>query len=483
MAGRKIHNKLITIMIMFVIVLGSFTYSRAEVEYEYPFNMSVTVDDRTPINVRAFNYYYSGNVYVSLRDMAVALSGTSKAYDVGVKDSNITIKTGMDYIATGGENTPYGEEINATDYSLKYNFKRNQMKVDDIERKYYSVVMPNSAGNQDCFLTITDFAMLFDLDMTIDGENVSINTNASLDIDLDALKNEGFFRMVNSAIVGDATTGEIYFETNGGASVPMASTTKLMTYVVAMDAVAAGKISLDDPVTFSYNVEKLANTSDGVIKLKEGDHVSLNDALIGMMLPSSNEMALAIAETIAGDEAEFVRIMNEKARSIGMSDATVFYNCNGLPTFSNTVLVQKRQNMVSSEDMFKLVQYTMAVYPSVTDITSLKSYRIDNLEVTVTNTNPLLYNLDGVVGLKTGTTTKAGYCLVTVMNVECDDGVHSLMSAEFGSENPYTRGMVSELMLRYAERRLKSGETDSSMESDGGLSIETPEKLITFLLN
>lgn len=486
---KNIQNKiciLLTIAIIFSCLNINLLKINAEEEVEYPFNMTAHVEGGNEYTIRAIDYFYKNNMYISLRDMANLLSGTSKAFDVGVKEGAITIRTGMDYIATGGENVPFGDEINEADYKLKYKLKRNDLYVDDVERKYYSIIIPNSVGNYDGFITLTDFAMLFDVDMKIEGKDLYVNPNKGFSIDPNALLTDGFFKMVNSAIVGDASTGEIYFGVNSGIDVPMASTTKLMTYVVVMDAVTAGTISENEIIEFSYNAEKLASTSDGVIKLKEGEWVPLKDALIGMLLPSSNEMALALAETVAGSEEEFVKLMNDKAKAIGMSDSVRFYNCNGLPTFNNSIYTTKRQNMISAEDMFKLVQYMMAVYPEVTEITSLKSYHIDQLGLTVTNTNPLLYNMDGVVGLKTGTTTKAGYCLVTLMDVEKDGSVHHIMTAEFGSENSYTRGMVSELLLRYGKDVLLSdNQKDAGELNDNSqvIDISSPEKLIQFLIN
>lgn len=473
------RNKFIIVFLLLVIFLSLHDNLDAAVEYEYPLNLTVSVDGREEVNVRAITYYYPGNVYVSMRDMASSLSGTEKAFDVGVNDNGITIKTGIDYIAVGGENEPFVNEINEKDFSYKIALSRNKMLVNDKERKYYTIVIPNSAGYRDAFISITDFAMIFDMDVNLDGNKITINTKENLKINLEELKEQGFFIMVNSAIAGDVTTGEVFFDYKGNEAVPIASTTKLMTYVVAMDAVRNGTIDKDIQIVCSSNVERLANTSDGIIKLKEGDTVNLEEALIGMLLPSSNEMALAIAENVAGSEEEFVKLMNNKAKALGMSDSACFYNCNGLPSYSNKTINAKRQNMLTAQDMFILVEYIANTYPEIEGITSLDSYRIAPLMLTVNNTNPLLFNLDGVSGLKTGTTTRAGMCLVTMAKVEKEDGTHRLMVAEFGAESSYIRGMVSELLLRYSMD--KASELSIS-PSNKDIDVSTPEKLIQFLL-
>ena len=138
----------------------------------------------------------------------------------------------------------------------------------------------------------------------------------------------------------------------------------------------------------------------------------MQDLLFGALLPSSNECALCLAETVAGSEETFVQRMNQKALDLGLSQ-TFFYNCHGLPSYTEDSIPAKRQNRMSAEDMFRLVSYLLKVYPQITDITSLENATLQSLNLEVRNTNPLLHNLPEVTGLKTGTTNKAGACLVT----------------------------------------------------------------------
>lgn len=112
---------------------------------------------------------------------------------------------------------------------------------------------------------------------------------------------------------------------------------------------------------------------------------------------------------------------------------------------------------MSAEDMFRLVSYLLRVYPQVTDITSLESATLQSLELEVRNTNPLLHNLPEVTGLKTGTTNKAGACLVTSLAV--DDGYleHDLVVIVLGTEDSIERGRVSGLLARYALQAFYTG--------------------------
>lgn len=142
-------------------------------------------------------------------------------------------------------------------------------------------------------------------------------------------------------------------------------------------------------------------------------------------------------------------MMNQEAQDLGLSQTT-FLNSNGLPFYTEGFIPAKRQNSMSSEDMFRLVSYLLKIYPQIKDITSLESATLESLDFEVRNTNPLLYNLPEVTGLKTGTTNKTGACLVT--SLTADDGImeHDLVVIVLGSEDSVERGRISELLARYA---------------------------------
>ncbi len=222
-----------------------------------------------------------------------------------------------------------------------------------------------------------------------------------------------------------------------------------MTCLLTMDAIAAGQIRVDDLATVSDEVQSLAASGDGVIPLKAGEQISVEELLVGTLLPSSNECALCLAELIAGSEETFVGMMNQKAQELGLSQ-TVFYNSNGLPVYTEDFIPAKRQNSMSAEDMFRMVSYLLKVYPQVTDITSMEEATLESLDLEVRNSNPLLYNLPGVTGLKTGTTNKAGACLVTSLTVDDGNVEHDMVVVVFGTEDSIERGRVSGLLARYA---------------------------------
>ena len=199
----------------------------------------------------------------------------------------------------------------------------------------------------------------------------------------------------------------------------------------------------------------------------------MQDLLLGLLLPSSNECALCLAEAIAGSEEAFVEMMNRKAQELGLSRA-VFFNSNGLPVYTEDSMPAKRQNRMSAEDMFRLASYLLKVYPQITDITSQKEAKLQYLDFEARNSNPLLHNMSGITGLKTGTTNKAGACLVT--SLSADDGTmeHDLIVVVLGTEDSMERGRVSELLARYALQAFSEGGGASAAADAEGTVRDLP---------
>lgn len=445
----------------------------AEEKHRVVEDLPFEVDGNGDHIVKALHYKYTYNRYVSLRDIAFALSGTAKHFELSVTGDGITITTGQDYVGIGGEGEPFpepeiDEEGNETPYIYTtYAMKTNAMTVDGRKVKYFTFLGHNTEDKLDCFMSVTDLAMLLDADMRLEDDRLTIDTSGNYTIDLQTLEEEGFYHEVHSALVGDATTGEIYAAWEPDLSVPIASTTKLMTYLCVMDAVTDGVISMSDTVIITPEAEELSKTADGVIAMEAGDEATIEDLLVGMLLPSSNECALSLAIHVSGSEEAFVEKMNRKARTLGLSEDTVFYNSNGLPVFSDSLAASKIQNHMSARDMFALVGHILRVYPEITRITSMQSAQLESFHTSVSNTNPLLYNLPGVVGLKTGTTTMSGACLVSAMEVAAPDGTtHTIVAMEFGAEDGTVRCTLSEEMIRYGRQQLLSGGSSSPAPAD-----------------
>ena len=432
-------------------------------EKESPENMPLHVNGKTYI-CKTLNVTYDNNAYVSIRDIAYALSGSDKQFDVSV-GNEVRIETGVPYVGRGCENTSFDEEVMEPDFNYKFNLKTTPMFIDNREIKRYILVGSVFDGVYDCFISVPDLAITLDCDMKIENDELYIETGKEFKVDPEALMDDEFFMATKSCLLGDVTTGKIIYEYDGDETVLIASTSKLMTYLLVMDAVSEGKIGMNDEVIISREVSKLSYGEDGVIELEEGLETNVPELLKGMLLASSNECAKALAEHVAGSEEAFVKMMNDKAKSLGLSESTRFYNSNGLPTYTDEAVASKRQNRSTAEDMYKLVKYILAVYPQVTDITSLKEASLPSMEFVAKNTNPLLYNVDGAVGLKTGTTNGAMCCLITAKKVDCSDGEHMLVSLVFGSESYVIRGLTSELLLDYGTDYLRDNVTETSKDS------------------
>lgn len=441
---KKIQQKT-AVLILWAILLCFVPPVSLSAGYEIPGTCQVQTDTGAGGTVKTLDYDYDSNRYLSLRDIAMILKDTDKSFSLDITKNAVSLNPGEIYVPVGGENISW-EEGELPDTSLR----RNECKVGGEKVFYYTLIMRLPSGHYDCFMMAADLGMILDVNITVPAsDSLLIHTQDPFRVSPAALEQAGYFYGVNSVLVGDATTGEFYYRYQSEAPYPIASTSKLMTCLLVMDAISAGQITLEEQVVVSGAAQMLSASSDGVIPLEAGEQITVGELLLGALLPSSNECALCLAESVAGSEEAFVGMMNQKALDLGLSQA-VFFNCHGLPSYTEEPVPAKRQNRMSAEDMFRLVSHLMKVYPQVTDITSRKEATLESLDLEVRNTNPLLHNLPGVTGLKTGTTNKAGACLVTTL--AADDGImeHDLVVIVLGAEDSIERGRVSGLLARYA---------------------------------
>lgn len=441
-------------------------------DYERPENGIVQVDGQAK-QVRFVNFEYDNNRFISIRDLAAALSGTSKQFEVSVSTDLVNIDTGIPYVGNGGENQLWPAEELTTWHT--YVQKLNPMKIDGKSVKYYTFIFQMN-GYYDCFISTLDAAMLFDLQLDCIGGNTwTIDTSKAYFLDMWDLDEKDFFQTIHSVYVGDATTGETFFSYDPEGEYAMASTTKLMTCLLTYEAAARGEITMDDSIAFSAKVDDLAHGTDSVLQLYSGKSGTVKDMIAGCLLPSSNEAALSLAEHIAGSEEAFVIRMNEKARELGMYH-THYYNCHGLPFFSENLLPVKAQNYTGASDMFLLASYIVNNYPEILSVTKAASIPLYSINVTVQSTNFCLYNVPEMVGLKTGTTNKAGYCLITASKTEVAGEEHTLITVLLGGESNFDRIRLSEMMARYALDRVKNPENYHRMAVSEPVTVEPPKK-------
>ena len=203
-----------------------------------------------------------------------------------------------------------------------------------------------------------------------------------------------------SYILMDANTGRVLLSKDKDSKRLIASITKIMTSVLAIES---GK--LDDLVVVDSSIK---NAYGSGIYIEEGEEISLRDLIYGLMLRSGNDAASMIAAYVGGSEEEFVRMMNNKAKEIGMKNTT-FYNPSGLPT--------PRGNYSSVYDMALLTRYAMK-YDVYREIVSTKKYKVTtNKKTYIWNNKNKLLKYDFITGGKTGYTEESGRTLVSSANI------------------------------------------------------------------
>ncbi len=202
-----------------------------------------------------------------------------------------------------------------------------------------------------------------------------------------------------SAVLIDAVSGKVLYEKNSHEQLPPASVTKIMTMALVLEQVSQGKISYEDMVTASENASSMGGSQ---IYLEVGEQMSLYDIMMSIAVASANDSAVAAAEFIAGDELSFVDLMNTRAKELGMVD-TNFLNPSGLP---------EDNHYTSAYDIALMSKYFLS-FKDATQFTSTNLYPIREGErqYVMRNSNELVRSYDGCIGIKTGYTEAAKYCL------------------------------------------------------------------------
>ncbi len=231
----------------------------------------------------------------------------------------------------------------------------------------------------------------------------------------------------------DAASGEWLAASNAEAKRYPASTTKIMTMVLALEAVERGDASLEDQVTTS---ESAASQGGSQVYLEAGETRTLDEMLIAVAVGSGNDASVAVAEHIGGSLGNFVDMMNQKAAELGMT-GTHYANPHGL---------HDPEHYTTAGDMAKLAQYAVGV-PKLLDYTQIYEYQFrgDPKPLVLWNTNRLLKWYEGVDGLKTGYTSEAGRNLVATAK----RGDLRLISVVMGVEPMHGHFTESMKLLNY----------------------------------
>ena len=221
-----------------------------------------------------------------------------------------------------------------------------------------------------------------------------------------------------SALLMEATTGEIIYSHNENEALIPASVTKIMTLLLVTEAIEDGRISLDDSVTVSMNA---ASKGGSQVFLEEGEKMTVRDLLECTVIASANDAAVALSEHIFGSEGAFVENMNKRAAELGMNNSH-FENTTGLDDTT--------KNHVTSALDIAIMSRELISHELILEYSSLWQDTIRNGEFTLTNTNRLVRYYDGCNGLKTGSTDKAGYCISATAKRDDMQLIAVIMGAE-----------------------------------------------------
>ena len=207
-----------------------------------------------------------------------------------------------------------------------------------------------------------------------------------------------------SAVVMEASGGEILYEKEADVPKPPASVTKIMTLLLIFDAIADGTISADTEVTTS---EYAASMGGSQVFLEAGEKQTVETMIKCIAVASANDACVAMAEKIAGSEPAFVEKMNQRAASLGMEN-THFVNCNGLDTDGH---------VTTARDIALMSRELITKYPEIEKYSTIWMENITHhtakgdSEFGLTNTNKLIRQYEYATGLKTGSTSGAKFCL------------------------------------------------------------------------
>ena len=257
-----------------------------------------------------------------------------------------------------------------------------------------------------------------------------------------------------SAIVIEKLTGKVLYEHNAYEKLPMASTTKIMSALLTAESGG-----IDKRFTVDKDAIKVEGSSMGLVP---GDKVTKRILIYGMLLPSGNDAANAAAVSVSGSVQKFVQLMNDKAKALGLSD-THFVTPSGLDDDTD-------EHYSTSYDMARLASFALdnGIFREICGVSSAKlSFGDPPYDRWLVNTNKLLSSLDGVIGVKTGFTDKAGRCLVSA----CERNGTTLICVTLNDRNDWAdhKAMYEHCFEKCSETKLEY-KNDITVPVVGGVS-------------
>ncbi len=241
----------------------------------------------------------------------------------------------------------------------------------------------------------------------------------------------------------DANTGAVLFNDDGDERRHPASLTKMMTLYLTFETIESGRLSFTSPVTVS---SVAASAPPSNLDLEVGDEINVGDAIRALITKSANDVAVALAEKIGGSQANFVRLMNAKAKALGMSK-TNFENASGLPD---------PDQVTTARDMITLGLHLQDDFPQHYPLFAMRTFRYKG--ASLRNHNTLMNHFAGIDGIKTGYTRASGFNLVSSVR----RGGRHLVGAVFGGSSAASRNSEMRTLLTRAMARASTVKTRKS---------------------
>lgn len=234
-----------------------------------------------------------------------------------------------------------------------------------------------------------------------------------------------------SAILMEAETGTVLYEQNADKALPPASVTKVMTLLLTMEAIENGTLHLEDVLICSANAASMGGSQ---VYLEEGEQISVEELIKCVVICSANDAAVMLAEAIAGSEEMFIAKMNDRAKELNMNN-TIFENTNGLDDTTENHVTSARDIAIMSRELIK--------HDKILEYSSTWMDSIRNGEFGLTNTNRLVRFYPGATGLKTGSTSKAKFCI----SATAKRGNMHLICVVMGAETRDIRNSIATKLL------------------------------------
>lgn len=265
-----------------------------------------------------------------------------------------------------------------------------------------------------------------------------------------------------SVILMEPRTGKVLFEKEPHNRVSIGSVTKTMLLLLAMEDLESGKLTYDQLITGSPHAKEVGGST---IYLEVGEKMTVDDILKGICINSGNDAAVALAEAMAGSESDCVARMNEKAQELGLQD-THYINVTGLETEGS------EEHYSSAYDVAIVAKELIEKHPKVLEYSGIWVDYLRGGRTMLANTNKLLKQYQYTTGLKTGTETNAGYCVVATAKKDDMD----LIAVVLGAPDSQTRFDEAQQLLEYGYSNFEVKDVAASGEVVGSMPVVKGEK-------